>query len=1127
MIRNPNPATYLRLVHLLAISLAALFSTSALHGAPYGSEGMAIEWKQPNGSKFSLRVFGDEFHGRTETVDGYSVVFDPDTRTYFYANVSPNGEDLVSTGLALGAGDPATLGLARHISIKPEAARAKALTRFEEWDELTENSQRWSELKAQGKAFDDAAAQATESGGPLRAPPSFTTIGNKAGLTLLIDFSDDPATIPQANIIEYCNGDNYTGYGNNGSVKEYFRDNSKNLLTYTNTVTAYIRMAQPKSYYNDTTLDAGSRGRLLISDAIDIMKALPNYATEILPTFDSLTVDGSNRIAACNVFFAGGNSGVWSKGLWPHSWSLSSSKELSAGGKKVYKYQITNLGNSLTLGTFCHENGHMLLGYPDIYDYDYDSNGGAGGFCLMNSGGHGTNPVLINAYLKRASGWTTTTEITSSSNLTATLVSTVGHADYNKIYRYAKPGTPTEYFIFENRRKTGRDANIAASGIAIWHIDERGDHSNQSLVPNTTHANYEVTLVQADNLWHFQNDVNSGDSKDLYYSGNTATAYTNTFSDSSSPAANWWDGSTSGLNAYNFSTAGTSMTVQFGLPPNTIAVRSPNGGDQVYFGATRDITWNSNTPGNVKIELYKGGALHAVLSASEINDGSYPWLVSPALPAGNDYTIRISSVATPAYNDTSDNAFSILVQPTLADALDTTGLTWTVAGDSNWFPQSVTTHDGIDAAQSGPMTDNQSNSIETTVVGPGNLTFWWMVSSESNWDYLRFYIDGLEQTGSLAKISGTVDWTQKTVAIPVGSHTVKWAYTKDTSVSSGADAGWVDEVVYTPSSSPEIAVEQPVNTGLADGSSTIDCGSANVGSSSTPLTFTVRNVGTANLTGLALSKDGAHSADFSLGTLGATTLTPGASTTFTVTFSPGSPGIRTAALHIASNDSDENPFDISLTGTGVGPGHLNVTPAGGLTSSGTYGGSFSPSSLQYTLSNPGGTEINWTASKTAGWVSLSSPSGTLAAGANATVTVTINGNAQALNVNGYNDVVTFTNTTNGSGNTTRPVALTVNPIPASVTLGNLSQTYDGSPKPVSVTTNPPGLAYTVTYGGSPTAPTNAATYAVVATVTEANHTGGNTGSLVIAKSTQSITFPPFAAPIGDDEAPFALGGSAS
>ena len=58
---------------LLALTLA----TSTLRAAPYGPEGMPIEWTQPDGTKLSLRVFGDEFYARTETVDGYTVVFNP------------------------------------------------------------------------------------------------------------------------------------------------------------------------------------------------------------------------------------------------------------------------------------------------------------------------------------------------------------------------------------------------------------------------------------------------------------------------------------------------------------------------------------------------------------------------------------------------------------------------------------------------------------------------------------------------------------------------------------------------------------------------------------------------------------------------------------------------------------------------------------------------------------------------------------------------------------------------------------------------------------------------------------------------------------------------------------------
>ncbi len=115
---------------------------------------------------------------------------------------------------------------------------------------------------------------------------------------------------------------------------------------------------------------------------------------------------------------------------------------------------------------------------------------------------------------------------------------------------------------------------------------------------------------------------------------------------------------------------------------------------------------------------------------------------------------------------------------------------------------------------------------------------------------------------------------------------------------------------------PEIAVEQPAGTDLIDGTASIDFGIVLVGSGSAVKTFAITNSGSADLTGLAITKDGPDADDFTVGALGATTLAPGAGTTFTVQFAPAIAIGRTAALHIASNDSDENPFDIDLIGTG-------------------------------------------------------------------------------------------------------------------------------------------------------------------------------------------------------------------
>ena len=129
----------------------------------------------------------------------------------------------------------------------------------------------------------------------------------------------------------------------------------------------------------------------------------------------------------------------------------------------------------------------------------------------------------------------------------------------------------------------------------------------------------------------------------------------------------------------------------------------------------------------------------------------------------------------------------------LGEAVDNASLSWNTE-DENWFPQTSTAYYGGDAAQSGAITHGQSSWIETTVTGPGTLSFYWKVSSEANSDFLSFSIDGVEQIGS---ISGEIDWNQKTCSISPGEHTLRWTYTKNGWKDSGEDAGWLDKVEFT------------------------------------------------------------------------------------------------------------------------------------------------------------------------------------------------------------------------------------------------------------------------------------------------------------------------------------------
>ena len=89
--------------------------------------------------------------------------------------------------------------------------------------------------------------------------------------------------------------------------------------------------------------------------------------------------------------------------------------------------------------------------------------------------------------------------------------------------------------------------------------------------------------------------------------------------------------------------------------------------------------------------------------------------------------------------------------------------------------------------------------------------------------------------------------------------------------------------------------------------------------------------------------------------------------------------------------------------------------------------------------------------------------------------------------------------------------LSITAQPAIVTLAGLAATYNGTPKSATATTAPAGLGVTLTYGGSATAPTNAGSYSVVATVNDPVYAGSATGTFVIAKATQSISFAPLPA----------------
>jgi len=126
----------------------------------------------------------------------------------------------------------------------------------------------------------------------------------------------------------------------------------------------------------------------------------------------------------------------------------------------------------------------------------------------------------------------------------------------------------------------------------------------------------------------------------------------------------------------------------------------------------------------------------------------------------------------------------------LAQALDSPQLIFTTGGDVPWVVPATSTHDGVDAAESGNVGDNQQSWLETKVTGPAFVKFWFQLDSEAGYDFFRFSIDDEELWYS----DGFHAWRLLGFYVPPGIHTLRWNYTKDDIYSTGADRLYVDQI---------------------------------------------------------------------------------------------------------------------------------------------------------------------------------------------------------------------------------------------------------------------------------------------------------------------------------------------
>ncbi len=133
---------------------------------------------------------------------------------------------------------------------------------------------------------------------------------------------------------------------------------------------------------------------------------------------------------------------------------------------------------------------------------------------------------------------------------------------------------------------------------------------------------------------------------------------------------------------------------------------------------------------------------------------------------------------------------------------------FTLGGDANWMQQS----DG--SWKSGTIADGQSTWMQTTVSGEGTVSFRWKVSSEY-FDKLSFYVDGQLREFISGTSSDVTDWIQKYFVVSgSGTHTLRWTYSKDYSVSRGEDCGWVKDFQWETDTGPQWTIVNGVLVGV-------------------------------------------------------------------------------------------------------------------------------------------------------------------------------------------------------------------------------------------------------------------------------------------------------------------------
>ena len=220
-------------------------------------------------------------------------------------------------------------------------------------------------------------------------------------------------------------------------------------------------------------------------------------------------------------------------------------------------------------------------------------------------------------------------------------------------------------------------------------------------------------------------------------------------------------------------------------------------GPAAQSGAGLSIAWGAVDEAE-SYEVFRGRSPDFAAAQSLGETEETEWTDATA-EAGVPYYYFVVSKNIAGTSDAGEPALGATL--TLATAVNAPQLVFATGADCPWT--AIVTNgaaDGTHQATSGTPVDSAESWLETSVTGPGQITFQWKSSCEKDdtgeceWDHLAFRVDGED----LARLDGQTRWAEVSLPIAGGDHVLRWVYAKDEGMSEGEDCGALDCVQWIP-----------------------------------------------------------------------------------------------------------------------------------------------------------------------------------------------------------------------------------------------------------------------------------------------------------------------------------------